>query len=98
MIFFVLIVSAYAKPKPSPQSLAADIIVAKMKEQLELTDKQAVEVKPVIENYLVEEQQLKLKEKNQLAKILTQDQLYAWNFLENEKRQEKKKRSLWVFG
>ena len=86
-------VSAYAKPKEQSQKqLTAGDIVAKMKTQLELTDKQVDEVKPIIENYLVKEQQLKLEEKKQLSKVLTGQQMYTWNFLQNEAPREKKKR------
>ena len=92
IIFLFLVVSAYAKPKqPSQQQLSADDIVAKMKVQLELTDKQVGEVKPIVENYLVKEKQLKLEEKKQLSRVLTKDQLYTWNFLQNPPPQDKKK-------
>ena len=94
IIFFFLVVSVYAKQKQPPQHLlSADDIVAKMKTQLELTDKQVVEVKPIIENYLAKEKQLKLEEKKQLSKVLTGQQLYTWNFLQNEQPREKKKHS-----
>ena len=93
IIFFFLAVSAYAKPKQEPQKqLTVDVIVAKMKTQLELTDKQVGEVKPIIENYLAKEKLLKLEEKKQLSKILTGQQLYTWNFLQNEPPREKKKK------
>jgi hypothetical protein len=92
---FFLVVSAYAKPKQQPQyhQLTADDIVAKMKVQLELTDKQVDRVKPIIENYLAKEKQLKLEEKKQLSKVLTDQQLFTWNFLQNEPPREKKKKS-----
>ncbi len=94
IIFFFLVVSAYAKQKLQPQQQSrANDIVAKMKKQLELTDKQVDGVKPIIENYLLQEQQLALEEKKQLRKVLTGDQMFTWNFLQNEKPQEKKKRS-----
>jgi len=69
-----------------------DDIVTKMKSQLELTDQQAQAVKPIIEEYAAKEKQLKLEEKEQLRKVLTSDQLYAWNFLQNEKPHEKDKK------
>ena len=94
IILFFLAVSAYAKQKQAPpqQQLSVDDIIAKMKIQLELTDKQADEVKPIIENYLAKEKQLKLEEKKQLSKVLTDQQLYTWNFLQNEPPREKKKK------
>jgi len=93
IMFFLLMASVYAKQKLQPQQqITVDTIVAKMKKQLELTDKQAVEVKPIIEDYLLKEEQLKLEEKKQLAKVLTGDQLFTWNFLQNEKPQEKEKK------
>ena len=93
IIFFFLMVSAYAKPQPPPKPITADDIVAKMKIQLELTDQQAVAVKPIIENYMAREKQLKLEEKRQLSKVLTGQQLYTWSFLQNEPPREKKKKS-----
>ena len=87
-VFFVLSFSSFAQADTS----SVDDIVAKMKTQLELTDKQVDEVKPIIENYLVKEQQLKLEEKKQLSKVLTGQQMYTWNFLQNEAPREKKKR------
>ena len=82
IILFFLTVSAYAKQKQAAvqQQLSADDIVAKMKTQLELTDQQVDEVKPIIKNYLAKEKQLKLEEKKQLSKVLTGQQLYTWNF------------------
>jgi|GEM_PF-3468545 len=91
--FFLVAVSAYAKQQQPQQQLSADGIVAKMKIQLELTDKQVDEVKPIIENYLAQEKKLKLEEKRQLSKVLTWGQMYAWNSLQNEKPREKKKHS-----
>ena len=94
IIFFFLAAFAYAKPEPPPKPITVDDIVAKMKIQLGLTDQQAGKVKPIIENYLAKEKQLKLEEKKQLSKVLTGQQLYTWNFLQNEPPKEKKKRSL----
>ena len=94
IIFFFLAAFAYAKPQPPSKPMTADDIVAKMKIQLGLTDQQVGKVKPVIENYLAKEKQLKLEEKKQLSKVLTGQQLYTWNFLQNEPPKEKKKRSL----
>jgi hypothetical protein len=95
IIFFCLPVLAHAKSKeqPPPKPLTADDIVAKMKVQLELTDQQVEEVKPIITDYLAQEKQIKLEEKKQLSRVLTGDQMYAWNFLQNEPPPEKKKRS-----
>jgi len=94
IIFFFLVVSAYAKQKLQPQQQSrANDIVAKMKTQLELTDKQVDGVKPIIENYLAQEQRLKLEEKKQLSRVLTGGQMFTWNFLQNEKPKEKKKHS-----
>ena len=94
IVFFFLVVSAYATQKQQPQHrLIVDDIVAKMKIQMELTDKQVDEVKPIIENYLAKEKQLKLEEKKQLSKVLTGQQLFTWNFLQNEPPREKKKKS-----
>lgn len=93
IIFLILPIAVYAKPKqPTQQQLSADEIVAKMKFQLQLTDKQAEDVKPIIMDYLVQEQLLKSEEKKQLSKVLTGDQLFTWNFLENDKSHDKKKR------
>jgi hypothetical protein len=95
IIFFFVAMPAYSKPKDqhTQQLLSADDVVAKMKIQLELTDKQVGDVKPIIENYLTQEKQLKLEEKKQLSKVLSQQQLYSWNFLQNEPPPEKKKRA-----
>ena len=93
ILFFFLAASAYAKPQPPPKPITVDDIVAKMKIQLGLTDQQAQEVKPIIGNYLAKEKQLKLEEKKQLSKVLTGQQLYTWNFLQNEPPREKKKKS-----
>ena len=92
--FFFLMATSYAKDKqgPPPKPLTTADIVAKMKQQLGLTDEQADEVKPIIENYLVQEKQLRLEEKKQLSKVLTGQQLYTWNFLQNEPPKEKKKK------
>jgi hypothetical protein len=94
IISVFLAASAYAKPQPPPKPITVDDIVAKMKIQLGLTDQQAGKVKPVIVDYLAKEKQLKLEEKKQLSKVLTGQQLYTWNFLQNEPPQEKKKKSI----
>jgi hypothetical protein len=87
-------VSAYAKPKEQPpKPITADDIVAKMKIQLGLTEKQVDEAKPIIKDYLAKELQLKLEEHKQLSKVLTGEQMFTWNFLQNEKPREKKKKS-----
>lgn len=93
VISFFLAVSVQAKQKqqPLPQPLTADDIVAKLKTQLGLTGKQVDEIKPIIENYLAQEQQLKLQEKKQLSKVLTADQLYSWEDLQKQVQREKKK-------
>jgi hypothetical protein len=91
-LILILAVSAYAKPQPPSKPITADDIVARMKIQLELTDQQVGKVKPIIENYLAKEKQLKLEEKKQLGKVLTGQQLFTWNFLQNESPREKKKR------
>lgn len=95
VIFFFIMVPAYAKTKQeqAAKPLTADDIVAKMTFQLDLTDQQAQEVKPIIEDYLAQLQQVKLEEKKQLSRVLTHDQMYAWNFLQNEPPPEKKKHS-----
>ena len=94
IISVFLAASAYAKPKQfSRQQISADDIVAKMKTQLGLTDQQVGEVKPIIADYLAKEKQLKLEEKKRLSKVLTGQQLFTWNFLQNEPQQEKKKKS-----
>jgi len=94
IITFFLVVPALAKQKQesAQQPLTTAEIVAKMKTQLELTDQEVVDVTPIIENYLAQEKQLKLDEKKQLSKVLTSDQMYAWNFLQNEPPREKKKK------
>jgi regulator of replication initiation timing len=90
---FFLGASAYAKQKQEPQQqLSADDIVAKMKTQLGLTDKQLDGVKPIIEDYLAQEKKLKLEEKKQLSKVLTGGQMFTWNFLQNEAPREKVKK------
>ena len=87
-----LSVSAYAKPKPQTEKpLTADDIVAKLKIQLQLSDQQVDEVKPIIKEYLAKELQLKLEEKKQLSRVLTGQQMFTWTFLQNEKPREKKK-------
>ena len=96
LIAFIFLGSfAYAKPKEQPQKqITADDIVEKMTKQLGLSDKQAIDVKPIIEEYLVKEKQLRLEEKRELSKVLTGQQLYTWNFLLNEKPVEKKKKGI----
>ena len=93
IIFSFLAVSVDAKTRQQspPKPLTADDIVAKMKTQLGLTDQQAIEVKPIIEDFLAEEKQLKLDEKKQLSKVLTGQQLFTWDFLQNEPSREKRK-------
>ena len=94
IIFFFLAVSAHADFKQQPpKPITADDIVAKMKKQLELNGQQVQDVKPIIENYLAQEKRLKLEEKKQLSKVLTGQQLYTWNFLQNEPPKDKKKKS-----
>jgi regulator of replication initiation timing len=98
IMFVVLIIisflaaPAHAKPKQeTQQQITIDGIVAKMKTQLELTDEQVEDVKPIIEDFLDEEKQLKLEEKKHLSKVLTKDQLFTWDFLQNEKPRDKDK-------
>ena len=92
IILSFLAVPAYAKPKEQPQKqLTADDIVVKMTKQLGLSDKQVDEVKPIIKDYMAKEKQLKLEEIKQLRRVLTDQQMYTWNFLQNEKSREKKK-------
>jgi len=92
IILFFLTIYGYAKQKqePAPKPLTADDIVAKMKMQLGLSDQQVQEVKPIIMDYLDKEKQLKVEEKKDLSHVLTGDQLYTWNFLQNEPSHEKK--------
>lgn len=93
IISFFLAASAYAKPKDQAQKpVSIDDIIAKMQKQLGLTDQQAQEVKPIIEDHIAKEKQLMLDEKKQLSKILTGDQMYTWVFLQNEVPHEKKKK------
>jgi len=93
IVFCFLAASADAKDKQQTQKpLTADDIVVKMKVQLELTDQQVEGVKPIIEDFLAKEKQLKLEEKKQLSKVLTAQQLYSWNFLQNEAPRERKKK------
>jgi hypothetical protein len=97
---FFLAAPAYAKPKSKlqpQQQVTVDTIVAKMKLQLELTDSQTDAVKPIVENYLLQEQQLRLDEKKQLSKVLTEQQLYTWNFLLNENKEPKAKKTRSLF-
>ena len=93
IIFFFLAASAYAKPQPPPKPITVDDIVAKMKIQLGLTDQQVGGVKPIIADYLAKEKKLKLEEKKQLSKVLTGQQLFTWDFLQNEPPREKKNKS-----
>ena len=93
ILLFFLAVPAYAKSKDQSQKpLSIDDIVAKMQKQLGLTDQQAQEVKPIIEDHIAQEKQLMLDEKKQLSKVLTGDQMYTWNFLQSEVPHEKKKK------
>ena len=93
LVFFLLAVSAYAKEKDAgpTKPLTADDIVAKMALQLGLTDQQALQVKPVIKNFIVQEEQIRKEEVKQLSHILTGQQMFTWNFLENEKQKNKKR-------
>ena len=91
IITCLLILPVLAKEK-SDKVKGIDDIMAKMQKQLELTDQQTQQIKPIIEDYIAKEKQLKLEEKKALRKVLTDDQLYAWNFIENEKPREKKKK------
>jgi Spy/CpxP family protein refolding chaperone len=92
IMVFALGISAQAKDKPAPppKPLTSDDIVAKMKLQLELTDAQVEKVKPIIEDYMAKEAQAKLEEKKQLARVLTGEQMFTWNFLQKEQPHEKK--------
>lgn len=93
LILLFLTVPVYAKNKQQAEHvITVDDIVAKMQEQLELTDQQAQAVKPIIENYIEQEKQLKLQEAKQLSKVLTGQQLFTWNFLQNEQQKNKKKK------
>jgi len=96
IIFIFLTIPAYAKSKQAaPQkSQTIDDIVAKMKVQLQLTDQQVIDVKPVIEDYLAREKQLKLDEKRDLAKVLTGQQLFTWEYIQNPTPRQKKKLTL----
>jgi len=89
----MMTVSADAKQRPQQlaHELSADEIVAKLKGQLELTDKQVQEVKPIIENFIVQEDLLKQEEKKQLSKVLTSGQLYSWMDLQKQAERDKKK-------
>ena len=92
IIFFFLAIPAYAKPKEAPDKpLTADGIVAKLKTQLELTDQQVDQIKPIIKNYIAKELQLKQEETRALRKVLTDEQIFTWTFLQNEKPRNKKK-------
>lgn len=98
VLFFFLVISAYAKQKQEPQQqMTADEIVAKMTTQLQLTDQQALQVKPIIENYLAQQQQIKLDEKKQLSKVLNGQQMFTWDFLQNENTRDKKKKTTSLF-
>jgi len=92
LIGFTLASPVLAKQKePVEKELTVDDIVAKMKFQLELTDAQAQAVKPIIVDFMAREKALKEEEKKALSKVLTSEQMYTWNFLQNEKPKEKKK-------
>ena len=94
IICFFLAVPSYAKQSQPPKKpITTDDIIAKMKQQLELTDQQVDQVKPIIENYLAQEKQLKLEEKKELSHVLTGQQLYTWDFIQNQTAKEKKKHS-----
>ncbi len=90
-LFLAVPANAKTRQQPPPKALTADDIVAKMKVQLGLSDDQALEVKPIVEDYLVGEKQLKIEEKKHLSKVLTGQQLYTWDFLQNEPQREKRK-------
>ena len=93
ILFFTLASTVQAKPKSGPQQpLSVEEIVAKMKTQLVLTDQQVIAVKPIIEDFLAQEKQLRLEEKKKLSRVFTGGQLYTWNFLQNEQPREKKKK------
>jgi len=95
IVFCFFSESAFAKQKQQPlHQMAADDIVAKMKFQLQLSDAQVEKVKGIIENYLAQERQIKLEEKKQLGRVLTGEQMFTWNFLQNEPPREKKKHSV----
>lgn len=94
IIFFILALPAYAtKSKDQPSKpITAEDIVAKMQFQLGLTDAQVAQVKPIIEDHLAQEKQLRLQEAKELRKVLTGQQMYTWNFLQDEQPKEKKKK------
>ena len=93
MVVASLSVPAFAKSKEEAiKQITVDDIVAKMKKQLELTDQQVIEVKPIVENYVEGEKQLRLQEKKDLSKVLTEQQLYSWNFILNDTKKSKKKK------
>ena len=92
-ILFLLGVSAQAKQNQQqvPRQLSVKDTVDKLKVQLELSDKQVDEVKPIIADFLLREEQLKVEEKKELAKVFTPDQMYSWNDLQKQIPKEKKK-------
>jgi len=92
VFLFSSVAIAKGKDQTSDQPLTADGMVAKMKFQLELTDQQAQAVRPIIQNYLDEEKQLKVQEAQALKKVLTSDQMYTWNFLQTESPLKTKKK------
>jgi len=96
IIFIFVTAPAFAKSKQAPPQKAQTIddIVAKMKLQLGLSDQQVIDVKPIIEDYLAREKQLKLEEKKALGKVLTGQQLFTWDFIQNPTPRQKKKQTL----
>jgi len=80
----------YAKTSAAGKSLTMDDMLAKLKVQLELTDEQIEKIKPIFADYMAKEKQLKLEEKKALSRVLTDEQLYTWNFLQNEIKEKKR--------
>jgi Spy/CpxP family protein refolding chaperone len=68
-----------------------DQLMAKIILALDLNDKQVTQVKAIIQNYLVQEEQLKVEETKALSKVLTANQMYAWQDLQKQPEKEKKK-------
>ena len=99
IVFFALSLPAFAKPKQQPaqtqeHQLTADDIINKWKIALDLSDKQMEQLKPIVEDYLAKQEALKLEEKKKLRKVLSGDQMYAWEDLQKQSTKGKKKHSL----
>jgi len=92
MSVFVLDVNAQwntrnGKHRTSEQQPSADDIIAKMKEEVNLTKQQADAIKPIIENSIIKRQQLiqDLKKERVTDKDIIQNTMEQFEKIENQK-------------